>query len=104
MHGTRGEILRFACVINLQVEGKETPVLCEKKTLQIQELKQRAAKYCRWELMFVLWTVFACLSATPPIPVIPLPFTVTDVERTDSPRLSAVAEFGSNNAYVTYCI
>jgi hypothetical protein len=67
--------MRFAYVISLRVEGKQTPILCKPKTLQTQKLRQRATKYCRWEIMFIVWTVYASLSAVSPSPLIPLPST-----------------------------
>jgi hypothetical protein len=51
---------------------KQTHVLsCERTTLSTQEMRQRATKYCRSEVVFVLWTVCASLSAAPPSPLIP---------------------------------
>jgi hypothetical protein len=38
-------------------------------------MRQRAAKYCRWEIMFIVWTAYASLPAAPPDPLIPLSFT-----------------------------
>jgi hypothetical protein len=38
-------------------------------------MRQRATKYCRWEIMFIVWTVYVSLSAAPPTPLIPMPFT-----------------------------
>lgn len=49
-------------------------VLCKPKTLRTQELRQRAAKYCCLEIMFIAWAVHATLTAAPPTPLIPLPF------------------------------
>jgi hypothetical protein len=37
-----------------------------------QELRQYAKKYCYWEIMFIVWTVHASLSATPPTPLFPM--------------------------------
>jgi hypothetical protein len=64
--------VRFAYVTSLQAEGKQTHILCEPKTLLTWELRQRATNYCRWEIMFIVWTVYASFSATP---LIHLPFT-----------------------------
>jgi hypothetical protein len=70
-YSCRDQTVRFAHVTILRVEGKNT-ILCNPKTLPTQELRQRATKYCRWEIMFVVWTVYASLSATPPKPSEPL--------------------------------
>jgi hypothetical protein len=60
--------------------------LCKRKTFPTQELRQRATKYCCWE-MFIVWAVYASLHATRPAPLIPCPLLLTSVERADSPRL-----------------
>jgi hypothetical protein len=82
--------VRFAYVASLRVEGKQTHILCKPKTLPTQELRQRATKYSRWEIMKKVWAVYASLSATPPTPLTPLPLFLTDLECTDSPRLQYV--------------
>jgi hypothetical protein len=46
-----------------------------KKTLPAQEMRQRATKYCCWEIMLIVWTVYASLSATTPTPLNSLSFT-----------------------------
>jgi hypothetical protein len=71
LYSARDQTVRFAYVTSLRVEGKQTHIICEPQTLPLSELRQRATKYCRWEIMFVVWTVYAFLSATP---LIPLPF------------------------------
>jgi hypothetical protein len=50
-------------------------VLCKPKTLATDELRQRATKYWRWEIMSIVRIVYASLSVAPPTPLIPLPFT-----------------------------
>jgi hypothetical protein len=50
---SRGQTVRFACITSLRLEGKQTHILCKLKTISTQELRQRATKYCRWEIMFV---------------------------------------------------
>jgi hypothetical protein len=65
----------FAYVTSLRVEGKQTHTLCKPNTLTTYELRQRATKYCRWEIMFIVWTVYVYLPANPPTPLIPLPVT-----------------------------
>jgi hypothetical protein len=75
MYCSRGESVRFAYITSLLIEGKQTHILCKPKILPTQELRQRATKYCRWEIMFIVWTVYASLSVTTPNPLIPLPFT-----------------------------
>jgi hypothetical protein len=42
--------------------------------LSTQELRQRATKYCRQEIMFVVWTLHASMPASLPTPPVPLPF------------------------------
>jgi hypothetical protein len=37
-------------------------------------MRQRATMYCRWEIMFIVWTVYAFLFATAPTPSHPLAF------------------------------
>jgi hypothetical protein len=74
MYSSRDQTVRFACVTSLKVEGKHLPYTMY-KTLPTQELRQRATKYCRWEIMFIVWAAHASLSAAPPTPLIPLPFT-----------------------------
>jgi hypothetical protein len=65
-YSNRDQTVRFVYVSSLRVEGRQTNILCKPKTLTTYELRQRATKYCRWEIMFVIRTVFALLSATPP--------------------------------------
>jgi hypothetical protein len=65
-YSNRDQAVRFAYVTSLQLE---THILRNPKTLPASELRQRATKYCRWEVMFVVWTVFASLPATPLIPL-----------------------------------
>jgi hypothetical protein len=67
--------VRFAYVTSLWVEENQKHMLCEPKTLSTQEMRQRAAKYCSWEIMFLVRTVYTSLSAATPIPLITLPFT-----------------------------
>jgi hypothetical protein len=64
--------MRFAYVTSLRAEGKQTHILYKPKTLATQEMRQRATKYCHWEIMLIVYTVHAPLSATP---LISLPFT-----------------------------
>jgi hypothetical protein len=75
MYSTRDQTVRFAYVTNLRVEGKQTHILCKPKTLPTYELRQRDTKYCRWEIMFIEWTLYTPLPATPPTPLIPFPFS-----------------------------
>jgi hypothetical protein len=70
----RVQIVRFAYVTSLWVEGKQTHVLCKLKTLLKQETRQRAAKNRRREIMLREWTVCASLSAAPPTPLFPCLF------------------------------
>jgi hypothetical protein len=63
MYSDWDETLHFTYITSLQVEGKP-------ETLLTQELGHQATKYCHWE-MFIVWTVYASLPATP---LIPLPF------------------------------
>jgi hypothetical protein len=72
---SRGESMRFAYVTSLRVQIKQINVLCKPKTLPTQELRQRATKYFRWKIIFIVWAENASLSATPPTPVIAVPFT-----------------------------
>jgi hypothetical protein len=73
--GSRDQTVHFAYVTSSRVEGKQTHILCKPKTLPTEELRQRDTKYCRWEIMFLVWTVYASLSATPPTPFDPIPFS-----------------------------
>jgi hypothetical protein len=76
MYCGRSEAVSFAYVTSLWVEGNQMHMLCKPKTLSIQELRRPATNYCRWEIMFIVWTVYTSSSAAPPTPLIPLPFTV----------------------------
>jgi hypothetical protein len=67
--------MRFAHVTSLRVEGNKTHILCKSKTLPTPGIRQGATKYCRSEIMFTAWTVYALLPATPPAPPIIMPFT-----------------------------
>lgn len=49
--------MRLAYVTGLRVKGKP-------KTLVNSAIKEHAAKYCQWEIIFIGWTV--SFSATPP--------------------------------------
>jgi hypothetical protein len=75
-YSSRDQTVHFAYVTSFWVEGNQTHIglQCKPKTLPTKELRQRATNYCRWEIMFIVWTVglYASLSATSPIP---LPFT-----------------------------
>jgi hypothetical protein len=64
----------FAYVTSLQVEGKQTHILHKPKTLLTYKLRQRATKYCHWEIMFTVWTLYASLSTSPTNPSDPLAF------------------------------
>jgi hypothetical protein len=76
--------VRFAYITSLREDGTRI-ILSEKKTLPAQELRQRAAKHYRREIMFVAWIVYACLSPTPPNHSDPYRFVpLTDLERTHS--------------------
>jgi hypothetical protein len=86
MYCTRDQTWRLAYVTSLRVEGKQTHILCKPKTLPTKEMRQRATKYCSWEIMFIVCTVHASLNDTPPTALIHLPL-LTDLERRDSPRL-----------------
>jgi hypothetical protein len=52
LYSTRDQTVRFAYVNNLRAEGKQTHILCKPKTLPTKELRQRATKCFRWEIMF----------------------------------------------------
>jgi hypothetical protein len=67
--------VRFGCVTMLRVEGKQTHILRKPKTLATREMRQRATKYCHWEIMFTVWAVYASLNASPLAPLILLSFT-----------------------------
>jgi hypothetical protein len=68
---SRGESVRFAYVTSLRVEGKEMHILCKANILPTQEMRQRAPL---GNNVFV-WSVDDSLSAIPPTPLIPVPFT-----------------------------
>jgi hypothetical protein len=72
---TRDQTVHFAYVTSSWIEGKQMHLLCKPNTLPSQEVRQRAMKYCHWKIMLKVWRVCASLSATPSIPLIPLPFT-----------------------------
>jgi hypothetical protein len=91
VRSTRNQTVRFTYVTSLRVEGKQTHVLCKPKT-STQEMRQRATKYCHWEIMFIVWTVYAPLSAAPPTPLIPLQcISIMVLRRTDSPWLQLIS-------------
>jgi hypothetical protein len=48
-------------------------------------MRQRDAKYSRWEIISLVSTVYAPLPGTPPAPPIPMLLLQTDLDRTDSP-------------------
>jgi hypothetical protein len=73
-YNSQDETVRFAYVTNLRIEGKQTHILCNPNTLPIQEPRQRATKYCSWEIMFIVWAIYASLPATPSAPLITVPF------------------------------
>jgi hypothetical protein len=74
-YSSRDQTVRFAYVTSLRMKGKRTHVPCKPKTLPTYEVAQRAEKYCHWEIMFVVWTECASLSATPSNSLIHLPCT-----------------------------
>lgn len=43
--------------------------ICEAKTLPTYEMRWRARNYCRWNRLLKVWTVNACTSLTPQIPL-----------------------------------
>jgi hypothetical protein len=63
-YSSRDETMRFAYVTSLRLYYAS----------QKYYLRQRATKYCRWE-MFIVWAVYACLPATRPTPLINIPLT-----------------------------
>jgi hypothetical protein len=63
---SRGQSVSFINVNSLRTEGKQKHVLCKPKTSPAQEMRQRAQMYCRWEILFTVFTVHASLPATPP--------------------------------------
>jgi hypothetical protein len=74
-YSSRYQTVRFAYVTSSRVEGKQTHIyVCKPKTLLIYELRQRATKYCRREMILKVWTLYASLSATPPNPSDPIAF------------------------------
>jgi hypothetical protein len=76
IHGPILQTVHFACITSLWVEGKKKMhILCKPETLSTQEMRRQATKYCHWEIMFIVWTVYASLSAAPLTSLIPLPFT-----------------------------
>jgi hypothetical protein len=80
--------MRFAYVTSLLVEGKQTYILCKPKTLPTQEMRWRATKYCHWDLFCLKngQKMLPYLLSLPPL-WSPCNLFLTDVERTDSPRL-----------------
>lgn len=62
------QTVHFAHITSLWTEVKP-------RALQTQEVSHQAMKYCHWEIMFIVLTVYNFLSDTPPIPLIPLPYT-----------------------------
>jgi hypothetical protein len=74
-YSRRDQTVRFAYVTSLQVERKQTHILCKRKTSPTCKLRQRATKCCHCEIIVIVWTVYASLSATPPTPLLPLPFS-----------------------------
>jgi hypothetical protein len=69
------QTVRFAHVTSLRVEGKQTHILCNPKTLLTHELRQRSTKYCRWEIMFIYGQRMLPYLIPFPTPLIPLRFT-----------------------------
>jgi hypothetical protein len=56
---TQDQTVHFAYITSLWVEVKQTHILCKPKTLSTQEMRQQVTKYCCWEMMFMVWTVYA---------------------------------------------
>jgi hypothetical protein len=67
--------MHFTHVTSFMVEGTQTYILRKPKISPIYELRQRTTKYSQWEIMFIMWTVNASVPATPPAPLIILPFS-----------------------------
>jgi hypothetical protein len=87
MCSSRDQTVCFAHVTSLRKEGKQTYILCKPNTLMAYELRQRATKYCRREIMFSMDST-CLLTCHPSQPLCsPCLLLLTDVERTDLPRL-----------------
>jgi hypothetical protein len=70
-YSPRVGIACFAYVTSLWVEENKRIYYVNQKYY----LRQLLTKYCRWETMFIVWTVYASLFAISPAPMIHLPFT-----------------------------
>jgi hypothetical protein len=63
--------VRFSYVTILRVEEIQAHMLLKPKTLPVTA----SYKYCRWEILLVVWTVYVSLPVTLPTPLIPLSLT-----------------------------
>jgi hypothetical protein len=45
------QIVDFAYITIFRVEGNQVRILCKSKPLPTSEMRQRATKYCRWEIL-----------------------------------------------------
>jgi 1,2-phenylacetyl-CoA epoxidase PaaB subunit len=86
---TRDQIMRFVYAISLWVQRKQKHVLCKPKILSTQTMRQRAraAKYCRLQIMFTVWTVYVSSSAAPTISLSSCFLLLTFFRSIDSPRI-----------------
>jgi hypothetical protein len=62
-YNDRDQTMNLTYVTNMRVEEK---IICYVN--QKHYLRQRATKYCCWEIRFIVWTGNASLSAVPPTP------------------------------------
>lgn len=72
IYSGREESVRFACFTIVWSEGKQTHPITYTKDITTMETRHPATMYCSWEI-FIAWTVYAYLSATPSTPSDSLP-------------------------------
>jgi hypothetical protein len=82
-YSSRDQTVRFAYATSLRVEGKQTHMLCKSKPIETKQLRQRATKYCRWEIFFFRMDSVCFLTLHPSQPLrSPCLLLLTDMERT----------------------
>jgi hypothetical protein len=70
IYSSRDQTVRFAYITCLWVEVKQVHIIHKPK-----HLRQWTTKYFHWEIMLIVWTVYASLPATAPTPLTPFPLT-----------------------------
>jgi hypothetical protein len=73
-YSSRDQTVRFAYVTSLLVEGKANAYTKSIKDIADIGTETESYKVLPWEIMFIVWTVYAPYMLTLPTPLITLPF------------------------------